>query len=171
MGLFDMFKKKEEPKQVQQPEYISGYKYEPQGKTAKAKFNASGLKYENRDKRLVAYMKESGRQPYMGMSDKEIINYPWSVFEYAVDGTDTEMKLLPEPDNKHDPNAIRIYLGGEEMGFVPAKDCQRVKKAIDAPHTIWWCVRGGNTKRYDEYSKKIKSFSDEVGLQIKIYKE
>lgn len=167
MGLFDLFKKKEKPK----PEYISGYQFEPEGKTARARINVVGLKYENRYKKLKDYLNSLNRKPYHGLSDKNIETYPWTVYEYSCDGTEEEMQLVPEPDNKHDPDAIGVILGGVHMGYVPADDCKRVKKIIDSDHSIWWYTQGGKSKRYDEYTKKVKQYSDKLELRFKLYKK
>ena len=38
--------------------------------------------------------------------------------------------LIPEPDNPVDPNAIRIEVGGELIGYVPAKMCGKIHKLL-----------------------------------------
>lgn len=170
MGLFDLFKKKEAPKQ-KQPEYISGYQFEPVGETARAKINVVGLKYEERYRKLEDYLKKLNREPYQGLSDKDLENYPWTVYEYSCDGTEKEMKLVPELDNKYDKDAISVILGGIHMGYVPADDCKRVKKIIDSDHSIWWYTQGGRSKRYDDYNRKVRESKDNLELKLKLYKE
>lgn len=39
-------------------------------------------------------------------------------------------QLIPEPNNKVDPNAIRIEINGRHVGYVPAKMCESVHKII-----------------------------------------
>ena len=38
--------------------------------------------------------------------------------------------LVPEPDNPVDPNAIRIEVDGELIGYVPAKMCEKIHKLL-----------------------------------------
>ena len=38
--------------------------------------------------------------------------------------------LVPEPDNEVDPNAIRIEVDGELIGYVPAKMCGKIHKLM-----------------------------------------
>lgn len=38
--------------------------------------------------------------------------------------------LVPEPDNEVDPNAIRIEVDGELIGYVPAKMCEKIHKLL-----------------------------------------
>ena len=41
-----------------------------------------------------------------------------------------ECDLIPEPDNEVDPNAIRIEVYGDLVGYVPAKMCESVRKLL-----------------------------------------
>lgn len=38
--------------------------------------------------------------------------------------------LIPEPENQFDPNAIRIEINGELVGYVPAKMCDVVREKL-----------------------------------------
>lgn len=38
--------------------------------------------------------------------------------------------LVPEPTNKHDRNAVKVVIDGEHVGYVPAEDAPRVRRAI-----------------------------------------
>ena len=65
--------------------------------------------------------------------------------------TSTMATLVPEPDNKHDPNAIRVEVGGQHVGYVPRgasvsphRDCDQqtapvVKWGLDPPF-VWIAV-------------------------------
>lgn len=48
--------------------------------------------------------------------------------------------LVPDPDNQHDPNAIKIVVDDVLVGYVPAEECSSVRKLlnnlIDAEATI-----------------------------------
>ena len=39
--------------------------------------------------------------------------------------------LIREPDNPHDPNAIRVCLGGFDMGYLPKPISQKLAPLID----------------------------------------
>jgi hypothetical protein len=43
-----------------------------------------------------------------------------------------ELELVPEPDNKFDPNAIRIEYEGNHVGYVPKKFSSQVSALIEA---------------------------------------
>ena len=51
------------------------------------------------------------------------------------------VKLIPEPDNPHDENAVMIFARGEKIGYVPREDNRvfvyalKKKREIDAKIT------------------------------------
>jgi hypothetical protein len=53
--------------------------------------------------------------------------------------------LVPEPDNKHDPNAIRVEVGGQHVGYVPRgasvspQHAPVMKWGVDPPF-VWIAV-------------------------------
>lgn len=44
--------------------------------------------------------------------------------------------LVPEPDNPHDPNAIKVIVDGIHIGYVPAKRTKSIKKILDSNNVI-----------------------------------
>lgn len=38
--------------------------------------------------------------------------------------------MIEEPDNPEDPNAIKVVMDGEPIGYIKAGSCARVKKLI-----------------------------------------
>ena len=41
-----------------------------------------------------------------------------------------KLELIPEPTNKHDPNAIKVIVDGKHIGYVPANKCAKVHKIL-----------------------------------------
>jgi hypothetical protein len=54
---------------------------------------------------------------------KEVVSVAGTTFHgQAVDsikGKPKAVSIVPEPDNPHDPNALRIEVGGAHVGYVP----------------------------------------------------
>ena len=44
--------------------------------------------------------------------------------------------LIPEPDNPHDPNAIRVYMNGKHIGYVPKEKTAKVRKFLSKIYEI-----------------------------------
>ena len=66
--------------------------------------------------------------------------------------------LVREPDNPHDPNAIRVELGGLYLGYVPRQIAKKLAPQMDAG------------KRFIALfvSRNEHPFHDTVGLTVKI---
>jgi hypothetical protein len=44
---------------------------------------------------------------------------------------DDRLQLVREPDNRHDPNAIRVEWKGHKLGYVPRRENQAVAQEMD----------------------------------------
>jgi hypothetical protein len=45
--------------------------------------------------------------------------------------------LVREPTNKFDPNAVQVWIGGNHVGYVPAKDARVLAPFIDQTGKSW----------------------------------
>lgn len=50
---------------------------------------------------------------------------------YQYDYNPVEVSLVDEPDNAYDPNAIKVLIDGEHIGYVPSAKCTRVKDILE----------------------------------------
>lgn len=86
-------------------------------------------------------------------------------------------ELIPEPENKYDPNAIRVVIGGITIGYVPKESCIKVLDIINSGRldNVAYEIAGGAFKLLEEDYDPIKdksSYSLETGrgeLYAKIY--
>ena len=53
---------------------------------------------------------------------------------------DTVLDLIPEPGNPHDPNAVGIWYGAQQLGYVPRDLAVDIAKRIDLQQHVE-CVR------------------------------
>lgn len=44
----------------------------------------------------------------------------------------TEITLIREPDNEHDPNAIQVWVGGRHVAYLRAAEIKELASYIDA---------------------------------------
>ena len=58
----------------------------------------------------------------IGMTDERI-------YKYIPDVLDAE--LVPEPENPHDPNAVKVIVDDIHVGYVPAEKAEKVKKLLE----------------------------------------
>lgn len=52
------------------------------------------------------------------------------VYKYQFDSMDAE--LVPEPENPHDPNAIRVDVNGVTVGYIARDNTQRIRETMDS---------------------------------------
>lgn len=112
--------------------------------------------------------------------DKEDINYytnseikedGYGVYQYWITEKDT-IKLVPEPENPYDPNAIMVIhdkMG--QIGYIPKTDNVELAKFLEESNSnvkITINLDGGPYKIYDEDQEKIIK-KDDKPFYFKIY--
>lgn len=78
------------------------------------------------------------------------INFRRGIKDLA--GTTFDATLVAEPNNKHDPNAIKIVsFDGRHLGYIPADETEDVRHFIsgDLPHPCRVHVDEGEEENYD----------------------
>lgn len=82
------------------------------------------------------------------------------IYEREIDVIRAE--LVPEPDNPHDPKAIKVLLDGQHVGYIKAGSCTHLLKVIreDRIQKIECQAGGGKYKKvyvedYTESGKEI----------------
>ncbi|MDO5715732.1 MAG: HIRAN domain-containing protein [Tissierellia bacterium] len=126
----------------------------------------AGVQHENDQGKFIQkiikdYVKENyDYSNFEDYTNKEILEDAEDVWEYDLEEVDS-VKLVPEPTNPYDPNAIKII--HEDMGhigYVPAKMTSKVCKVPDKEATYTLELKGGRHKYWDidEYGEeKVKS--------------
>lgn len=99
---------------------------------------------------------------------------------YAIDFDPVNVELIEEPDNPHDPNAIKVVVDGIHVGYIKSGSCAHIKKLLHTGSIISINaeIHGGDYKYFsEEYDEnkcdnvcKIKKDSSKffVTLQLKI---
>lgn len=103
-----------------------------------------------------------------GMEDENI---------YQLEFEPDKVELIEEPDNEHDPNAIKVIIDGEHVGYIKKGSCSHVKKLIheDKIAKISAEIHGGKYKRvvseYDyEKNKDVATLEKgETNFFVSIY--
>lgn len=140
-------------------------------------FRVDGTSEEDRHERIKAVVdgvKENTdiMDLYEGLSHKKILKQHSEgkkIYEIEMSGY-SEIQLIPEPDNKLNPNAIKVFhkkIG--EVGYVPAEDCIRVREFMDQSYDSEWKLRGGKHKciEFDEQKGKVvNTLVEPYGIEI-----
>ncbi|BCK44258.1 hypothetical protein DAT299_18220 [Streptococcus suis] len=103
------------------------------------------------------------REELEGFSDK--------IFKYE-DMSTSDVELVAEPDNQYDPNAIKILILDNFVGYVPAKIAKKINKYIvDDQYfdTAYAEIVGGPYKEFDYIEDKVVTNNDlDVGFEISL---
>ena len=82
-----------------------------------------------------------------------------------------DLRLELDPDNEVDPNAVKVFLNDEHVGFIPAEDAEYVHDMMEADRIADMDGRivGGPLKRYDEIEEKMVKVDLTFGIRIDLY--
>lgn len=116
----------------------------------KYSFSTAGISYRERD--ITDHLLVEN--PDYDMSKRELVEadlIEYKVFKY--EDIISDVQLVPDPENEHDSNAIKVVANGIHVGFVPAKNISRVRNILEHKNPdISWDFYGGPYKiLYEEY--------------------
>lgn len=98
--------------------------------------------------------------------DEDIVNE--RVYEYEFYPFKTE--LIPEPDNPYDPNAVKVIVDCEHVGYIKKGSCSHILKLLreDRIEKIETEIKGGKYKivLYDEYEDTYEMEKDEAPFSV-----
>ena len=138
MGLFSRKKAKpEEPVKAPEPKVVT--------------HKVAGTSY-----RQDAIRSLGKKNPDYALSKRRMFKrWPYGVTVYEYNFQPKKAKLVPEPDNPYDPNAIKVMIDGVHVGYIKAGSCAHILRLISEkriakiePHII-----GGKYKEL--YSEDI----------------
>ena len=101
------------------------------------------------------------REELEGLSNK--------IFKYE-DISTSDVELITEPDNQYDPNAIKILIANNFVGYVPAKIAKKINKyLVDDKYfnTASAEIVGGPYKEFDYIEDKVVTINNlDIGFEI-----
>ena len=179
MGLFNFLFKKDKNKLVNtvkvEENVIRPKEVQINKKKEKITFKVEGISDIVIQREIKSMVKEEKdiNDLYEGLSNEKILEKYLDedkIYEVRMSG-DHEIQLIKEPENKYDPTAIKVV--HEEIGhvgYVPAADCKKVKKAIEDGYSVEWRLTGGKYKVIENDSEKnmkvVKINNNTFGMTI-----
>lgn len=142
-------------------------------------FRVAGVtKYKKAAKEACNLIAEDNGIPeyakyYSNLSTKELREeleeYGLKVFKYQ-DLDFFNIELVPEVDNKYDPNAIKVLIFNNHVGYVPATVAKTIRKYFDNKKynfVIEGEIKGGPYKEWDDLNDKVITNNDlDIGFEI-----
>lgn len=140
MGLFSLlFPRKKEPAKT------------PGAKTVYHKVSGTSRK----QKELMAMGKKN---PDYALTKRELVKkWPEGVTVYEYKFSPKKAELVPDPDNEHNPKAIKVFVDGVHVGYIKDGSCAHIHKLMreNRLQSVKPSIVGGKSKTldwHDEYS-------------------
>ena len=103
------------------------------------------------------------------LADSYLINEP--VYKYLIPVSDVQLE--DEPDNPHDPNAIKVLADGVHIGYVPSRNTNKVRQLLKKSPTVICDIYGGPSKivfeDYNDDGKEVytmKKSNHNIGAEV-----
>lgn len=153
MGLFDFIRKFSHQKETNSRELKTEH------------FSVRGVSYYNENTKKLAcsnpdWKCTAAQIRAAGKIGKRIYRYNY---------INKPVKLFEEPDNKHDKNAVAIFIAGELVGYIGREENVHVKSILKR-HEVKYIsgfISGGQYKIVND-DNSIDRFEDEISIKIKI---
>lgn len=89
------------------------------------------------------------------------------IFKYEFETTPLE--IIPEPENEHDPDAIKVVVNGTKVGYIKKGATKQVRSLLESPDFSGKSIEiyGGEYKTI--YDGNIEKGDIEIGAEIEIY--
>lgn len=79
------------------------------------------------------------------------------------------VKLVPEPDNPHDKNAIFVLIAGEKVGYISSMENEHVKDILSNREVKYISAFiGGGAYKIAEADGTFSRFEDDLSVKVKI---
>lgn len=134
--------------------------------TVEQEFSVAGV-----SRHQAVFRKYGSVNPDYNMSARELEEYvgPSDIPQY--DFSDVSLTLETEPDNPVDPNAVKIMMEGELIGYIPKEDAAHVGWLLDNDRIVDadFRVVGGPLKRYDPLTESVEKVPLSFGVRISLY--
>lgn len=135
--------------------------------TVKREFSVAGVSRHQEVFRKAGYRNEE-----YSLSKKRIVEEGLDgedIPQYLFDTIDIGLEL--EPENEHDPNAVKVLLNGEHIGYIPADDAEYVHDMMedDRIADIDAKIVGGPLKRYDPDNDEIEKVDLTFGMRLYLF--
>lgn len=115
-------------------------------------------------------MKLATRNPDWKKTGKALVKAGYAgkqVFRYTY--INKPVKLIPEPQNPHDPNAVMVQIAGEKVGYISAEEAPHVNDVLKHRKIIYISsFIGGGDQKYIEEDGTFERRDGEPYVHVRI---
>lgn len=126
-------------------------------------FFVTGVEYRMDNLILLATEQKRFKMPVEKLTDVD----GKKLFRYYFKNEPVE--LIPEPTNPHDPDAIKVQIAGQHIGYVPRTDTKMVKMFLDAGVSKLSAIISGGEYKIVK-NGIVTNYSDPIQITIRVYR-
>lgn len=119
------------------------------------------------------------KNPDYNLNKRELFKrWPDGVTVYEYTFSPRKAELVPEPDNPHDPKAIKVLIDGQHVGYIKAGSCAHIHKLLreNRIQSIKPQIIGGKSKALyslDADARRVEDYEFEknetaIGVRLEI---
>ena len=137
--------------------------------TVMREFSVAGVSRHQDVIRNVGYLNDEYSLSVKRLREEGLLDQ--DIPKYLFDGVLLNISLELDSENEVDPNAVKVLLNGEHVGFIPADDAEYVHDMIEADRIVDADARivGGPFKRYDEDEGEMEKVDLFFGIRLDLY--
>lgn len=148
---------------------------EPQKPRTKTVYHkVAGTSY--RQKELLAMGKKN---PDFALTKRELVKkWPDGITVYEYKFSPKKAELVPDPDNEHNPKAIKVLVDGVHVGYIKDGSCAHIHKLLreNRLQSVTVQIIGGKYKELyalDQDARKVEDYEFEkeettIGVRLAI---
>ena len=159
MGLFSLFKSKNEPTKPA----VEAIKTD--GKLVKEDFTVVGVQYHKDSLKKLSTANPDWRKGGKTLASEGKVME--KIYHYSY--LNKPVKIVPDVNNAYDKNALMVLIAGEHVGYIPADDTAHVKAILSQTSVkyITSCFWGGEYKVVSENGDAVK-MEEHVHISVRI---
>ena len=164
MGLFSKFKKEEPKKPAISQEDVKAILDAKTDARKDEKFRLAGTSFYQEE--VIQKYGKKNQDYYLKAADFKKKHRYDTVYEY--DFPQLDARLVPEPENEHDPNAIAVYAGDVQVGYIKKGSTGRVRNILKGRNVeaLKLNIKSGNYKFYDEMEERVESDHGDLRVDL-----
>ena len=125
-------------------------------------FDIMGMSYQKKEIESIAMLNpeyDYSDAQLNDLSREKVYRYLWSI---------NSVKLVPEPKNKADKNAIMVVINGAKVGYVPSDKTDVVKNYLKRKISLSCSLHGGKWKEayFGKYERKEYSYYGTITINL-----
>lgn len=128
-------------------------------------FNVAGVYYHEKSiKQLQIPAEDWKKSPEKILADGKVMQ---KIFRYTY--IESPVRLVPEPTNPHDRNAVKVMIAGAHVGYIPSEKAKHYRAVLknSCVKTLTATIKGGEYKIVSQNGDSIP-WDESISITVHI---